>query len=263
MSENDTGSVAPETIEATTPDPEQVKTEAIIETPESLSDDVNKTPADERVFTKKEHEKIVMAERHKAERRADRAAKEAYREALEAVTRTQPVQRQTSNEPTRDQFASDAEWIDAKVDYKLQQRDAARVQEATRQAEKALISKATDIFAKAESLPNFDRETFDELPISQSVTDAILDSSVGAELIAYMSANPEEAYRIAKLSDARQAVELGKLELNLQQSPKTTKASPPISPVSGSRGGAIPDVANMSMSEYKAYRTKQGARWAR
>jgi hypothetical protein len=81
--------------------------------------------------------------------------------------------------------------------------------------------------------------------------------------MAYMSANPDEVERITKLSDARQAVELGKLEAKLQSAPKTSKASPPISPVTGARGGASPDLGSADFAAYKAMRAKQGARWAR
>jgi hypothetical protein len=262
MSENETGSVAPETIEAATPETEQVKTETAhqeTETPEGEKE----APAAEKTFTQKELDEILQKRLAKSEARAERRAKEAYREALEAVTRTQPVQAKTSNEPTRDQFSSDAEWIDAKVDYKLQQRDSAAKAEATRASQQSLNSKTEDLYAKAEKVAGFDRESFDELPLTKSIAAALIESDVAPQLMAYMSANPEEVERITKLSEARQAVELGKLEVKLQQSPKTTKASPPISPVSGSRGGASSDLNAADFASYKAMRAKQGARWAR
>jgi hypothetical protein len=262
MSENETGSVAPETIEATTPETEQVKTETSEQDTET-PDAEKEAPAAEKTFTQKELDEILQKRLAKSEARAERRAKEAYREALEAVTRTQPVQRQTSNEPTRDQFASDAEWIDAKVEYKLQQRDTAKAQDATRQSQAELWKKTEDIYAKAEKVAGFDRESFDELPLTKSIAAVLIESDVAPQLMAYMSANPEEVERIAKLSDARQAVELGKLEVKLQQSPKTTKASPPISPVSGSRGGTSLDLSSADFASYKAMRAKQGARWAR
>jgi hypothetical protein len=262
MSENETGSVAPETIEATTPETEQVKTEASelgTETPDAEKE----APAAEKTFTQKELDEILQKRLAKSEARAERRAKEAYREALEAVTRTQPVQRQTSDEPQREQFANDAEWIDAKVEYKLQQRDSAKAQEATRQSQAELGKKTEDIYAKAEKVAGFDRESFDELPLTKSIAAVLIESDVAPQLMAYMSANPEEVERITKLSDARQAVELGKLEVKLQQTPKTTKASPPISPVSGSRGGTSLDLSSADFASYKAMRAKQGARWAR
>lgn len=260
MSENETGQAAPEIIEAATPETEQVKTEATTqETETPVSEE--QAPA-EKTFTQKELDEILQKRLAKSEARAERRAKEAYREALEAVTRTQPT-RQVSNEPTRDQFASDADWIDAKVEFKLQQREAVQRAEATKASQQSLNSKTEDLYAKAEKIAGFDRESFDELPLTKSIAAALIDSDVAPQLMAYMASNPEEVERITKLSEARQAVELGKLEVKLQTAPKTSKASPPITPVSGGRGGASPSVNDMSMAEYKAYRAKQGARWAR
>lgn len=257
-----TGQAAPAvTGEAANTEAEQSKTVTAEEGTETHEGEEKQAPA-EKTFTQKELDEILQKRLAKSEARAERRAKEAYREALEAVTRTQPVQKQASSEPTRDQFASDAEWIDAKVEYKLAQRETATKTEAFRQSQAQLNTKTEDLYAKAEKVQGFDRESFDELPLTRQLAAALIESDVAPQLMAYMSANPEEVERIAKLSDARQAVELGKLEAKLQQSPKTTNAKPPISPV-GSKGSASPDVASMSMAEYKAYRQKQGARWAR
>lgn len=264
MSEIETGQDTPVVInEAQTPEVEQVKPTATEAVTEDGTGEEKQAPEAEKTFTQKELDEILQKRLAKSEARAERRAKEAYREALEAVTRQQPVQRQTSYEPTRDQFASDAEWIDAKVDYKLQQRDAAFNAEQQRVSQKSLNTKTENIYAQAEKVAGFDRESFDELPLTRSIAAALIDSDVAPQLMAFMSANPEEVERIAKLSDARQAVELGKLEVRLQQSPKTTKASPPISPVTGSRGGASSDLNSADFAAYKAMRAKQGARWAR
>lgn len=215
----------------------------------------------EKTFTQKELDEILQKRLAKSEARAERRAKEAYREALQAVTQRQPAT-QTSSEPTRDQFASDAEWIDAKVEHKLAQREQAKQAESQREAQQRITKETETLYAKAEKVPGFDRETFDELPLTRSIASAVLESDVGPQLMAFMSANPDEVERISKLSDTRQAVELGKLEAKLQSAPKTTKAAPPINPI-GSRGSSAPDLASADFAAYKALRTKQGARWVR
>ena len=260
MSETEAGSVAPETIEAAQPETEQVKTESIEGSTETPKDD-EQAPV-EKTFTQKELDEILQKRLAKSEARAERRAKEAYREALEAVTRTQPARQEQSTEPMRDQFSNDADWIDAKVEHKLQLREAASKQEAQKATQQSLNSKTEDLYVKAEKISGFDRETFDELPLTRPLVAALIESDVAPQLMAYMSANPEEVERIAKLSEARQAVELGKLEVKLQAAPKTSKAAAPIDPV-GSKGRTTPNPSEMSMAEYKAYRAKQGARWAR
>ena len=220
------------------------------------------TPA-EKTFTQKELDEILQKRLANVEAKAERKATQAYREALEAVTRQQPAPtRAASNEPTRDQFASDADWIDAKVDHKLEQRDAARQREAAQSSQTALNSKTESIYAQAQKLDGFDRDAFDELPMTKVMAEALVDSDVAPQLMAFMSSNPDEVERIAKLSATRQAVELGKLEVKLQQAPKTTKAPAPITPI-GSKGSASPALESADFATYKAMRMKQGARWAR
>lgn len=262
MSEIETGQAAPVENEAETPEVEQVKTTPTETGTETHQGDEKQAPAEEKTFTQKQVDEILQKRLAKSEARAERRAKEAYREALEAVTRTQPAPKQESQEPTRDQFASDADWIDAKVEFKLQQREAAAKQETQKQAQQTLVSKTENLYAQAEKIAGFDRESFDELPLTRPLAAAIIESDVAPQLMAHLSANPEEVERIAKLSEARQAVELGKLELKLQTAPKTSKAPAPIEPV-GAKGKQSPNVSEMSMAEYKEYRAKQGARWAR
>lgn len=215
----------------------------------------------EKTFTQKELDEILQKRVAKEKARADRIAKEAYREALQAVTQQQPKAAPASTEPTRDQFASDAEWIDAKVEYKLSQREQAQKAES-QQAELRRIQQETDaIYSKAEQIAGFDRDTFDSLPLTRPIAEVIRESDIGAQLMAYMSTNPDEVERISKLSNTRQAVELGKLEARLQSAPKTTKTPAPITPV-GARGSAAPDLSSADFETYKKLRAKQGARWA-
>jgi hypothetical protein len=81
-----------------------------------------------------------------------------------------------------------------------------------------------------------------------------------------MSANPDDVDRIAKLSPARQAAELGKLEATLASKPplKTSKTPDPIGdPTARGNTTVVPnDPAKMTHEQYRAWRQKQGARWA-
>ena len=123
---SDLESTAPDAgvvIDTATP---QATTTAPVETnPDAVTDteqEAKEVPA-EKTFTQAELDDIVQRRIAKAESKAERRATQAYKDALEAVTKPQQVQ-QRNTEPTRDQFASDAEWIDAKVEYKLAQREA-------------------------------------------------------------------------------------------------------------------------------------------
>jgi hypothetical protein len=208
----------------------------------------------EKTFTQAELDSIVQKAKAKAEARAERRVTQAYRESLQSL-QPQQVQSPSSTEPTREQFASDAEWIDAKVEHKLASREAQQRGVSTSQKVEAL-------FKQADAIQGFDRDTFIDLPVSSIVADALMESAVGAQLMAFMSSNPEEAERIAKLPPARQAVEIGKLETRFEANVKKSTVPPPIAPI-GAKGSATPDLDKLSFAEYKAQRMKDRPRWAR
>ena len=261
MSELSAGQDAAVVIDTATPlaaatEPATTNLEGVTDT----AQEVKEVPA-EKTFTQAELDDIVQRRIAKAESKAERRATQAYKDALERIT---PQQREAprNTEPTRDQFASDAEWIDAKVDHKLQQRDAGQREVQARESNASMYQKTEAIYAQAEKLPGFDRDAFDELPLSGAMAAAITESDVAAQLMAFMATNPEEVDRIAKLSPIKQAVELGKLESKIQQPSKISKAPPPISPI-GNQGSVSPNLANASFAEYKKMRAEGGAKWAR
>jgi hypothetical protein len=117
---------------------------------------------------------------------------------------------------------------------------------------------------EAAKISGFDREAFDELPITDAMAYAILDSDVAAKITAHLTSNPDDAERISALSPARQAAEIGKLEARISsQTVKASNAPAPIKPIGNRGGSANSDLAKSSMEDYIAARAKQGARWAR
>jgi hypothetical protein len=163
--------------------------------------------------------------------------------------------------PKREQYANDEDWLNARDEFRDRQRDAKVAQERGRESAAKQAQRVSTLLSEAEKLDGFDRDTFDSLPVSQAMADAILDSDIGSKLIAHLTLNEGEAERISKLSPARQAAEIGKLEAKLS-TVKASNTPPPIKPI-GSAGSSSKPVEQMSQSEYEAMRAKQGARWAR
>lgn len=262
MSEEMTGQVAPDVaIEAQNPaaTPENV---AALPDETQAPEDV-KTEA-EKTFTQEQLNEIIQKEKAKAEAKAERRALKAYRETLERFApQQQPQVQQTSDRPARDQFASDDDWVEAVTDWKLEKRDREAQQHQQAKQQQSVASKTESIYAEAQKIPGFDREAFDELPLTPAIASALIDSEVSAKLMAHLAANPEETERIAGLSPARQAAEIGKLETKLASAPKVSNAPPPIKPI-GTKGSATnSDPSRMTMEEYAAKRKAEGARWAR
>lgn len=260
MLENSTGTDAPIVPDTATPT-EVAQTPATPQDDTTESESTSNEPQVEKTFTQAELNEIVQKQKAKAEARAERRATQAYKEALESVTRTQPVTRTTS-EPTRDQFASDAEWIDAKVDYKLAQRDTAAQERVNHSNSQKLQQTTESIYAQAEKILGFDRQEFDDLPLTRPLAEAIIESNIAPQLMAYMASHPEDVERISKLSWARQGAEIGKLETKLEVTAKKSTIPAPIVPI-GAKGATSPSLENASFADYERMRSKQGATWAR
>jgi hypothetical protein len=215
----------------------------------------------QKTFTQQELDEIVKKRVAKAEDRAERRVLRT----LEKLTPQQqaaqaPAQpRAPEGKPTRAQFATDDAYVDALTDWKLDQRDLKQreqqYQAHNQQFEQQVKGKVQTAFAKAEKLAGFDADAFAELPVSDAMTGAIIDSDTPEKLMLYLQQNPAEAERIAQLPPARQAAEIGKLEVKAlaAKPPARSNAPAALSPARGAGGGGgMPDP-----SDTKAY-----IRWA-
>jgi len=123
---------------------------------------------------------------------------------------------------------------------------------------KSIEAKRDDIFAKAAKDGDFDAEDFlESTTITPVMAEAILDSDLAPKVVKFLYKNPEEAERIAELSPARQAVEIGKLEAKLSAAPAPAKKSgapAPISPMAGKTVTQNEYRADMSDAEYAKWR---------
>jgi hypothetical protein len=236
--------------------------------PEAITDapkEVEESQAEEKHFTQAELDAIVQKRIAKAEAVAERRALKVYAEKLESMQRPQQQAPQPQNDgkPTMGQYSNVEDYVEAVADWKLAQRDQITQQSAAEMSRNQITEKANKIYAEADKL-GFDRETFDTMELSVPVAQAIIDSDIAPQLVTFLAKNPEEAARIVKLSPARQAAEIGKLEAKLSVAAvKASSAPAPIKPVGNRGGNTSGDPSRMSMEEYQAFRAKQGARWAR
>ena len=121
------------------------------------------------------------------------------------------------------------------------------------------------------ALPDYDQVVGGaDIPVARHVAEVLLDSDQGPALAYHLAKNPDVAAKLNGLSPVAAAREIGRIEAGLS-APPATQAAPaarlstaPTPP--GHLKTAAPatqrDPAKMSMDEYKAMRSKQGARWA-
>ena len=237
---NDEQEVAPVAIE-------EVKTETVENQPEPTPEQGEK-PA-------KESEEPDHALKG-VQKRIDRLTRQKYEaqaraEYLEKMLNERQAPSTESVGIIRENFATEAEYLDAALEYRQAER-------AEKQRIASYHEKRQSILEDAEDA-GIDLVAFSKnKAITQPIAEAIVDSDIPVKLIAHFVANPDEAVEISKLSPARQAAAIGKLEDKLtSDKPKAVSKSAapaPIKPVSGngkSTAGYRPD---MSQSEYVAWR---------
>lgn len=216
------------------------------------------TPSQEqKTFTQAELDDILQKRIAKAEARAERRV---LRTLERVIPQPQSAPQQNSQpaadgKPSRVQYANDEAYVDALTDWKLDQREQKAKAETQHKETRTLQAKTEAFYAEAEKIAGFDREAFDDLPLTRHMVETLMDSDVTPKLMAYMASNPEEVERIAKLSPARQAAELGKLEAKAVEvkAPARSNAPPALGTVKGrSASSGAPDP-----SDTKAY-----IRWA-
>lgn len=220
--------------------------------------------AEVKTFTQEELDDIIKREKAKAEAKAERRVLKS----LEKLTpQPQPMRQevqQVEQRPSRRDGESDDDYLDRLTDWKLEKRDRDAQQARAAEQSRSTLDKTEKMYAEASKIPGFDREDFDALPLTPTIAQALIDSDVTPKLMAYMSSNPDEVSRIANLSPARQAAEIGKLETKLASQPvKTTKTPPPITPVGGGNTSTRSLANTNNMDDYIAMRKKQNPVWAR
>ncbi len=179
---------------------------------------------------------------------------------------------QPQGPPTKENFGTYEEYLEALADYKV----AERVKEIESRAERSKQVQAVERLeqsweARLQAAADKD-EDFEEYienvgtKIHQLAGIAIKESESGVDVVKYLGENQDELKRISQLSAPAQVREIGKIEARLESKAESTKraskAPPPIEPV-GSGKSTKSDLTQMSQAEYEAMRKKQGAWWAR
>lgn len=224
------------------------------------------SPVAPKTFTQEDVNDIVRKAKAAAEAKAERRVLRTLEKLQPQQSAPQQQARQApeNDKPTRYDGEADDSYLDRLTDWKLEQRDRKAAEQRQIERTHSLTQKTDGLYAQAGKLPGFDREAFDELPLTKSIVEALVDSDVPAKLMHYMAANPAEVERISKLPPARQAAEVGKLEAKLPATPKTSKAPDPVGDPTarGSTTTTPSDPSRMTDEQYREFRKKTGARWA-
>lgn len=208
----------------------------------------------------------LTRKRHEAEREAN------YWRQL-AQSQAQPSAQAAPQKPTPDKFDDYGEYVEALTDWKADQAVTKRMeQDSSRKAVDVRTQTFTERQATVRAvLPDYDAVVgASEAPISDHVSESLMDSDRGPELAYHFAKNPDILQALNGMSATQAAREIGKLEATLPV--KTAPAAPsaklsatpaPANTSTAQGRATKPTLATASMDEYMAQRKSQGARWAR
>jgi hypothetical protein len=189
------------------------------------------------------------------QRRADALQKKV--DALEEIKKPDP----SKFEDVDDFEIERAKHAAAQVRKVEVQGDQTTAQEAAHAASLALYAERVE--ALLETIPDFDggkklSDLIVNQPGAQQMANIILNEEDGPLIAHHLTENPKEATRIARLTGAQQAIEMGRISARLSAKalPKITTAPEPLKTVGGRSSAASPDPEKMSFAQFKAFREK-------
>ena len=173
-----------------------------------------------------------------------RLAREQRKWEREQAQRLETVQAQKAATPRHDlspdQFDTYEDYADALAEYKAEELLARR--ETARQHQDLLEHYHNREETARDRYDDFEQVAYNpNLSITDAMAQSIQASDNGPDVLYYLGSNPDEAYRIARLSPLLQAKEIGKLEAGMASNPpvkKTSTAPAPIAPVTARASGA-------------------------
>lgn len=268
------------------------------ETEDKESDTEGKSPQDEGESENDEEPKPEAATKKKGgfQRRIDKlngrnAALQQRLEVLESLlaknaggakSEAPKVDTATAStdegKPNPDNYNTHAEYVEAVAEWQADKKVEQKLAERDKKAEQARLADAQKAAAQtySERVKAFTAKTpdftevmadADDVPMSQVMQQAMLESEHGPALAYELAKNPEEAARIAGLHPISAAREMGKLEAKIAaraseakstEPKKTTQAPKPIEPVGGAKStGVHKTLEDMNFSEYEQARRKQ------
>lgn len=204
-----------------------------------------------KTFTQEELDSIVARRVAKEQRKLQRQAELEVENRMLKEQLVKPVTTE-SKAPSQEEYASYEEYLEAKAEWIADKRLEAKLAEREKreaqsraEAERGEVARTWQQKVEAATTKYADYhealEDVDHIEIPPTLTGAIMESDMGADIAYYLAKNPGDLERIVKLKPHAALMELGKIEVKLSQAPapkKTvSKAPAPIKPLGG--GSAV------------------------
>lgn len=253
-----------DTVEAADPEGGDVD-EDIVDSQQALPDDPPGVEKRIGKLTKKyrDQERLTVAEADR--RRAAEAEAETLRAENETL-KAEQEQAEIGDPPNEDHYDTEAEYLEALTDYKVdlrfaeldkksKERATDQAAQNTKDAQDVVVTRTREALAAGADKYDDFSEVVGKLNVpTESLT--VLQTLDNAADVAYaLGSDPAKVDALSKMTPALVGAEMQKVSMNLKRR-QITKAPAPIKPV-GTEGTPIKTLDSMSNAEYRAYRDKQ------
>lgn len=267
MAEVDAGAPAPAV--ATPPAADAVPAPAVPTGQDNAEAKADESVQPPKTYSEEEARKIVNERLTKERRRIERQVRaeverDYLRQQLEARDKP-PASDQPKGKPQyKDYEGRPEEFVEALAEWKLEQREAARVKETEAQrSQREAAEEGEYIRGKlAEAsvqFPDLDaRLSSEDIALTRPMLDFVVDAEDGFAVGDYLANNPAESKKIALLRPVKQVLALEAIAKRLKAPPEPTKVPSPIVPTTG-KATADKDWDELTQAEFNERRRRQKA----
>ena len=167
----------------------------------------------------KKHRQVKEAEEFAADqirirREAEGRATELDRQIKAMQQANKPAAEEQEIEPSRSMFATETDYMDARIKWGVDQ--GIKERETRMRADARLAEVKTQFQRAAELVPDFEDVTNRMPMLTNGIVSYMQESDMFAELGYHFAKNPKVAERLVSLSAVNQLVEIGKIEATLK-----------------------------------------------
>ena len=219
---------------------EAADAEPVVERDRSEQDAETDAAAGEKKHNPKLEKRFSELTKQREAARQDADRERTAREALEARLREMeakvnpPKSDEPDPKPNPTQFNDALEYAEAlaewTTDRKMRERDQAELARKVEEEQSRMRQKFQDRLDVAkQDMPDYEEMiASSDVSVSQPVTDAIIESDVGPQLLYYLAENPDFARELGEKSITSQLRAIGRLEAKFEksESPKPSVKEP-------------------------------------
>jgi len=217
---------------------EAANAEPVVEQAGSEPEAENEAATGEKKHNPKLEKRFSELTKQREAARQDAERERQAREALEARLKDleAKVSPQKSEEPDPkpdpSQFNDAIEYAEAlaewTADKKMRERDQAELARRAQEEQSRMRQKFQERLETAkQEMPDYEEMiASSDVSVSQPVTDAIIESDVGPQILYYLAENPDFARGLAEKSITSQLRAIGRLEAKFEKSEPPSKPAP-------------------------------------